>query len=307
MSTNPRISLEQWRALIAVVDDGGYAAAATALNKSQSAVTYAVQKLEALLGVKAFRIRGRKAELTDEGQMLYARARVLLDEAGDLERAAQRASAGWEAEIAVSVEVIFPTWLLLQALDRFGAEAPHTRIEVVESVLGGAPESLTERQVDLALTPVVPTGFAGEPVMRMRFIPAAAPSHPLFALGRPLTLKDLRKHRHLLVRDTGAKRDKRSRILEAEQRWTVGHMATSMQAAKMGYGFAWYPEDKIREELRDGVLKALPLKDGGERFAEIYLVLADPDAAGPGVRRLAEVIKETTARVCAVEKALEKG
>ena len=41
----PHIALDQWRALIAVVDSGGYAQAAEALHKSQSSVTYAVQKI----------------------------------------------------------------------------------------------------------------------------------------------------------------------------------------------------------------------------------------------------------------------
>ena len=45
MSNAPTISLDQWRALIAVVDAGGYAQAAEVLHKSQSAVTYAVQKI----------------------------------------------------------------------------------------------------------------------------------------------------------------------------------------------------------------------------------------------------------------------
>jgi DNA-binding transcriptional LysR family regulator len=160
MAPIPTISLEQWRALVAVVDDGGYAAAAEAIHKSQSAVTYAVQQVEKLLGVKAFRLEGRKAVLTPAGRMLYSRARVLLDEASSLERAAQRNSAGWEAEITIAVEIIFPTWLLLKCLDRFGREAPNTRIEVIETVLGGAPEALLEHRVDLALTPRVPRGSA---------------------------------------------------------------------------------------------------------------------------------------------------
>ncbi|HWM27010.1 MAG TPA: LysR family transcriptional regulator, partial [Woeseiaceae bacterium] len=111
--TTPRISLEQWRCLIAVVDAGGYAQAAAALHKSQSSVTYAVQKLEALLGVEAFVIEGRKAVLTPTGRMLYRRARVLLEDAGGLERAARKSSAGWEAEIWLAVEILFPAWLLL--------------------------------------------------------------------------------------------------------------------------------------------------------------------------------------------------
>jgi DNA-binding transcriptional LysR family regulator len=61
---HPRISLEQWRALLTVVDAGGYAQAAAVLHKSQSAVTYAVQKIETLLGLKAFEVVGRKALLS---------------------------------------------------------------------------------------------------------------------------------------------------------------------------------------------------------------------------------------------------
>src|SRR5471030_1757259 len=69
MTDNPRISLEQWRALLAVVDAGGYAQAAAVLHKSQSAVTYAVQKMEALLAVKIFEVVGRKAHLTPTGEV----------------------------------------------------------------------------------------------------------------------------------------------------------------------------------------------------------------------------------------------
>jgi DNA-binding transcriptional LysR family regulator len=298
MAPIPTISLEQWRALVAVVDDGSYAAAAEAIHKSQSAVTYAVQQVEKLLGVKAFRLEGRKAVLTPAGRMLYSRARILLDEASSLERAAQRNSAGWEAEITIAVEIIFPTWLLLKCLDRFGREAPNTRIEVIETVLGGAPEALLERSVDLALTPRVPPGFSGESLMRLAFVPAAHPNHPLFRLGRRLTLKDLRRHRNLTVRDTSVKRDKRGSFLETEQRWTVGHMATSLQAARMGFGFAWYPEEKISEEIAAGELKVLPLEDGGDAFAEIYLVLADPEGAGPGVGQLAEILRQDVRNQC---------
>src|SRR5438270_722954 len=81
----PRITLDQWRALVAVVDKGGYAKAAAALHKSQSSVTYGVQQLESQLGVKAFKIAGRKAELTSTGELLYRRARYLLDEALDVQ------------------------------------------------------------------------------------------------------------------------------------------------------------------------------------------------------------------------------
>jgi len=139
---NPRITLEQWQALVAVVDASGYAQAAERLHKSQSSVTYLVQKLESLLDVKAFEIKGRKAVLTPAGQLLYRRARVLLDEAASLEKAAKSAAAGWEAEIRIAGEIIFPPWLLLKCFDKLNAESPHTRIEYFESVIAGTNVSL---------------------------------------------------------------------------------------------------------------------------------------------------------------------
>ena len=77
------VTLEQWRALISVVDSGGYEKAAETLNKSQSSVTYAVQKLQSQLGVKAFEVKGRKAVLTPTGEFLYRRARALVEEAAE--------------------------------------------------------------------------------------------------------------------------------------------------------------------------------------------------------------------------------
>ncbi|GAB3551477.1 LysR family transcriptional regulator [Noviherbaspirillum agri] len=292
------ITLEQWRTLITVVDTGGYAQAAAKLHKSQSSVTYAVQKIESMLGVKAFEIQGRKAILTPTGQFLYRRARALLDESAALERAAKRLSAGWEAEIRVAAEIIFPTWLLLDCLDRLGKESPHTRIELIESVLGGTTEALMLGHVDLAIASKVPPGFLGMPLMRLRFIPVANPDHPLHQLGRELTLHDLKAHRHLVVRESGTKRSSKILTVDVTQRWTVSHSATSVEAVVKGYGFAWFAEEKIRDELRDGRLKPLPLRDGGERFTELYLVLADPDSAGPGTRRLAEIIREAVSKEC---------
>lgn len=297
MSTNPHISLEQWRALLAVVDAGGYAQAAAFMHKTQSAVSYAVQKMESVLGVKVFEVKGRKAVLTPTGELLYRRARYLLDEAGNLEQAAKKLSAGWEAELRIVVEVIFPTFVLLKSLDLLGGESPHTRIEVVESVISGASEALMQAKTDLAITAVIPQGFIGDPLMRVRFIPVAHPGHALHRLGRKLSMQDLRSHRHLLVRETSARRDTRPSV-ESPQRWTVSNMATSIEAVRSGYGYAWLPEEKLRDQFAAGTLKQLPLREGGERFAQLYLVFADRDHAGPATLRLAELIREQVAKEC---------
>ncbi|HEY4368280.1 MAG TPA: LysR family transcriptional regulator [Steroidobacteraceae bacterium] len=290
-----RITLEQWRCLVAVVEAGGYAQAAEVLHKSQSSVTYAVQKLETLLDVKAFEIEGRKAVLTATGQMLYRRARTLLEDASGLERAASKVSAGWEAEISIAVEVLFPTWMMLDCLNRFGTESPQTRIEFYETVREGTTEALQSGKVDLAISATVPPQFTAESLMPVRFIPVAHPDHPLHKLGRDIDVRDLRKYRHLVVRDSSSYRDKKASI-EVEQRWTMTNMSTSIGAACRGYGFTWFPEDKIRTELAQGILKPLPIRGDSERVAQVYLIFADRDAAGPGTLRLAQIIREEVGR-----------
>ena len=143
---NPRISLEQWRSMAAVVDVGGYAQAAEALHKSQSAVTYAVQKIEAQLGVQLFSLHGRKAVLTPTGQLLYRRAKALLDEAALLEQAAGKLSAGWEAELRTrGRDPVFRCTCCSRRWPSSARKARHTRIEVIESVLGGTAENPAHR------------------------------------------------------------------------------------------------------------------------------------------------------------------
>jgi DNA-binding transcriptional LysR family regulator len=67
----------------------------------------------------------------------------------------------------------------------------------------------------------------------------------------------------------------------------------------MGLGYAWYPEESIREELESRRLVPLPLEEGRERYVTLYLVYADRDTAGPGVRQLAGIIQKRTAETCA--------
>jgi DNA-binding transcriptional LysR family regulator len=294
---HPRISLEQWRTLVAIVDRGGYAQAAAALHKSQSAVTYAIQQLEAQLGVRAFTAQGRRAVLTPTGELLVRRARALVEDAAGLEQAAQRASSGWEAELRLSVDVIFPTWLLFQCFAALNGESPDTRIELQESVLGHRTDALARGEADLAIFSSVPPGFAGEPLMRVRFVLVASPDHPLHGLGRAVTLRDLRSHRQLVVRESSPDRATRPAV-DVARRWTVSHMATSIEAVCAGHGFAYLPEHRIRRQLESGVLKPVPASVGGERYAELYLVLADPDRTGPAGRRLATLLREAVAREC---------
>jgi DNA-binding transcriptional LysR family regulator len=293
----PRISIDQWTALVSVVESGGYAKAAERLHKSQSTLTYAIQQVERLLGLKLFEIRGRKAVLTPTGQLLYRRGKALVDDAERLERAAGELAKGWETEIRLAVDILFPTWLLVQCMGAFAAEKPETRIELYETVLSGTDDLLLARSVDFVITSSIQQGFIGDVLTPVHAVCVAAPSHPLHHLGRPATLDDLRRHRHVVIRDTGIQRARSAGWLN-EQRWTVSHKATSIHALALGYGYAWVPDEWIRGELERNALVPVPLREGAERAGSLYLVFADRDATGPGALRLAEIIREKVASEC---------
>lgn len=294
-----RVSLDHWRALAMVVDEGGYARAAAALGKSQSTVSHSLLRLEELLGARVLRIQGRRAVLTDVGAVVLRRARVLLGEARDIERLARNLAAGVEAEIHLAVDHIFPNQILLPAFKSFSEAFPDTRIELVETVISGVQELVTKGHVQLAITPRVPEGWLGDHLIRLEMRCVAHPEHPLHRLGRPLNENDLRQHRQLVVRESGEQRSFNTNWLGSEQRLTVSTMGTRIQALCEGLGFAWSPLLKITRELEAGLLKPLPMKQGTSRFADLYLLLTDGDGAGPAARAMANQIKDHVTRFCA--------
>jgi DNA-binding transcriptional LysR family regulator len=296
MADAPRITLEQWRALQAVVEAGGYAPAAEVLHKTQSTLTYAVQKIERLLDVKVFEIRGRKAVLTEAGQVLYRRARTLLDEATLLERGAAAMSRDWQPEIGIAVEILFPTWLLVDALGEFAQERPETRIEVYETVMTDTIALLKEGKVDIGIGSEE-VGMAGEPLFTVDFVAVAHPDHALHKLGRKLTPRDLRRHRRILIRETGPQRERE--VAGVEVRWTVSNKATQIRALTRGYGYAYVPVYNILAELASGELKVLPMPQA-RRSTRIVLAFGDTDYPGRDAARLAEIIRARAAAECKV-------
>jgi DNA-binding transcriptional LysR family regulator len=299
MADAPRITLEQWRALQAVVEAGGYAPAAERLHKTQSTLTYAVQKIERLLDLKVFEIRGRKAVLTEPGQVLYRRARTLLEEATLLERGAAAMSKDWQPEIGIAVEILFPTWLLIECLAEFAKERPETRIEVHETVMSETLALLKDGVVDVAIGSEE-VGMTGEPLMRVEFMAVAHPSHPLHELGRKLTARDLKRHRRILIREAGPQR--KTEVAGVELRWTFSNKASQIRALVSGQGYAWVPIDTVRSEIDGGQLKVLPMAQGA-RSTRLLIGFDDPDYPGRDAARLGEIIRGRVASACKAREA----
>nr|WP_300315751.1 LysR family transcriptional regulator [Halomonas sp.] len=299
-----RVTLAQWRMLAAVVDHGGFARAAQAIHKSPSTLNHAVHKLEEQLGVKVFEPEGRQVRLTEAGQLLLRRARQLLDEVDALEDVAAQLREGEEAEVVLCVDQIFPSSALAWAMEAFSVSYPHVRLQLHETVLNGGVEMLVAGQADLLVSGFAAAGHLGEPLVMVRFIAVAHPDHPLHALDRQLNLRDLKHYRQIVVRDSAQGKGRDAGWLEAEQRWTVSHISTSLDMIERNLGFAWLPETRIRRHLDDGRLLPLPLEAGGVREAPMLLIHQDLDRAGPATRAMASLLRESVS-TCPAESQLD--
>ncbi len=291
MSDIPQVSLEQWATFRAVVEEGSFAKAAERLNKSQSSVSYLISKMESRLPAPTLVMQGRKAVLTELGKVLYRQACSLLDQALSLDRSARSHAKGWEAELVLAADALTPLTRLFCALQQFSEISPVTRVRILETSLSGTDEALLERRAQLAITPHVPVGFLAEPLWEMRMLAVASPSYPLARQTHAISEIELAQARQIVLRDTGMRREREGGWLGAEQRWTVSHFSSSVEAVKAGLGFAFLPEHKVRAALDEGSLVRLNLEIGGERRIGLNMVIADQSLAGPGVKALAEILR----------------
>ena len=291
MGALAKTSLEQWAVLAAVVDEGGYAQAAVALHRSQSAVSYAVGRLQEELDVPLLVIEGRKAVLTPHGQTLLQRARGLLRDMNTLELLARSLKQGWEAELRLVVDAAFPRERLLKIVAELQQLCPNTQMQLSDAVLSGADEAIADGVADVVVTTHVPSGYVGEFLLDVTFVAVARPDHPLFAVGHDLSFEDLTRHVQVVVRDSGLKHPRDEGWLGAERRCTVSSMEASLATVKAGLAYAWLPEHVVAASLRDGTLKTLPLGSGRERRATLYLVLVHSEVAGPAARAAVEVFQ----------------
>ncbi len=286
----PKISLEQWLAFKTVVDEGNFAKAAERLNKSQSSISYAIGRLNEQLPGRALEIVGRKAQLTPLGTALYRYAEQLVKQAVATEQAARYLAGGCETTLTLVVDALVPMQQVFCALQQVSEFSPMTRVKLLETSLSGTEEAVLQLGCDVALMTHVPPGFLADPLATVRMIAVAAASHPLSRLDS-ISEAELKIHRQIVLRDSGTRREQNAGWLGAEQRWTVSHFASSIDAVRSGLGFAFVPHHRVEHLLASGELKHLPLDIGNERFVPLSLVITGPDHVGPVATKLAQAIK----------------
>src|SRR5690554_942667 len=287
----PRITLDQWKILQAVIDHGGYAQAAQALHCSQSSVSYNIARMQEQLAMPLLRIEGRKAVLTPIGEVLLRRSRQLTADASQLEVLAQQMQEGWEAEVRLVVDVAYPSQNIVQALQAFKPLSQGCRVLLREEVLSGTEELLQDNAADIAISALNITGYLPIELGSITFIAVAHHQHPLHQLEHQLSANDLSAYMQVVIRDSGERQPRDIGWLGAEQRWTVASLATSAEFIRAGLGFAWLPEHVVADDLAIGLLKKLPLQTGSIRHQPFYLYSQKDRPLGKAAKTLMDCIQ----------------
>ena len=297
MKTYPKVTIEQWRVFQAIIEHGGYAQAAKYLHRSQSAISYSMSKLQELLDIPLVKVKGRKAVLTEQGEILLHRSRKLIDEASEIENFALHLSQGREAEIKLVVDAAFPNDLLMSALAKFAAQSQGTRVQLREVILSGAIDALVSEEVDLVIGVDTPSGYLADPLVEVELIAVAHPDHPLHQLQHKITSSDLAQHMHVVISDSGQNEKMDVGWLSSQDRWTVSSIDSALNAIKHGLGYGWLPSNRLIEPLGDGELKPLQLEQGETYKAFLFMSFGHPKNIGPATRELANIIKDTVHKI----------
>lgn len=182
-----------------VVDEGGFAAAARALDMSPPVVTRLVADLEKHLHTRLLNRTTRKVTLTDAGDTYLRRVRAILQEVDDAEAAATSSTRDLHGTVHVLAPPALATYFLAPLIPRWRELHPQLVLDLsTDNFVAGRVD-----EFDVTFL-VVPDDFDGNVVARKLFqgeaIVVASPGY-LLRRGTPRQPEDLESHDFL--RDSG--------------------------------------------------------------------------------------------------------
>ncbi len=180
------LDTDQLRSFLAIVDTGSFTRAADRVNKTQSAVSMHVRRLEERLARPLFVKQGRGTRLSPDGERLVEHARRMLQvEAAAL---ADLAAEGLTGRVTLGIPDDYAELFLGDVVGRFALRHPgvelsvlcHPSIEVAERLRGG--------EVDVGIVTVSEDVPGGEVLREEPLVWVAGLRAGPIELQRPLPL-----------------------------------------------------------------------------------------------------------------------
>jgi DNA-binding transcriptional LysR family regulator len=186
-------------AFVAVVETGGFSAAARKTGESQSSVSKAVSALEKRLGVALLHRSTRKVTLTDQGQRYYERTKPLVDEIQVADNELTSSTLDVSGLVRIAAPSTFGRLHVLPLIPELLARHPGLRVDLV---LSDAVRDMVEDRIDLAIR-VSPVNDPDSVVRRVASTAlVCAGSRRYFTQhGIPKTPADLADHNCLIYGD----------------------------------------------------------------------------------------------------------
>lgn len=263
-----KTTLEQWALLEKVIELGSFAKAAEETHRSQSSVSYNLALLQERLGVTLLTPSGRRAVLTPAGELLLSQVKPLLQAFAYVETHAATLRDGARTRLNLVVDSIFPRERLFAILWQFQQRYPQTQVRMTEVLETFDEEDPARSEADvMVLTRRQDITGRGEWLMNIDFVAVAHRDHPLAAFDGPLDDHALAPWP--LVRIADRSHDPHS----AREAWTFSTIDAAIDAVQYQVGFGWLPEERIRRQLDQGILQALPLGHGARRATPLHLIV----------------------------------
>ncbi|GAD56419.1 hydrogen peroxide-inducible genes activator [Limimaricola cinnabarinus LL-001] len=243
------------RYFVALAETGGFGRAAETVFVSQPALSQQIKELETILGVDLVERLPRGIRLTRAGREVLGRARRIMAEVADLERAA-RLSRGLTGRLRLGVIPTVAPYLLPLALTRLRAHDLTLDIRVREAQTDALLEDLEAGRVDavVAALPVPGADLLAETLIEDRFVLAGTASRLSHWAGsaealRPTTLAP----DQLLLLDEGhCLADQALEVCGLRGRGRVdlgaSSLATLSGLVAEGFGLTLLPEIALRAE-----------------------------------------------------------
>lgn len=255
------LDLSALRAFRAVVREGSFTAAAAALRVPKSTLSKRIADLESFLGVRLVERTTRQIRVTQEGEVLAARAERLLGEAEDIRRVLGEQGGMPKGHLRIAVPSVTGNVLIGRIAAEFRARFPDVALEV--HFLDRAPD-LLEEGFDGAMRfgPLEDSGQVARLLMHGHAVLTAAPDLPgLASIGHPDDLA----HVPLITQSAGWlgpwQLVKGNETVPVIQRpgLALGSFLAARDAAIAGAGVALLPWLLAKPSLEQGTLvRVLP-------------------------------------------------
>ena len=280
------MKLEGLAAFVAVAEAGSISAAARRLGLAKSVVSERLAELERAVGARLVHRTTRRLALSQDGEVLLARARGILAEmaAAEAEIAERRGTLSGPLRIAGPIS--FGALHLGPALYRFLAAHPDIRLTL----------DLDDRFVDIAADgydAVIRHGLVRDerlivkPLAESRRILVASPAH-LATHGTPRDLDELEGARAILYTNREAdwrfRSSKGDRIVRPGACLRVNNGIVMRDAALAGLGIALLPTFFVHAQLAD---RSLVRVNVGAEAEGATLHLAYPANRSPSAKLVA--------------------